>query len=178
MATTTGSTSRMVPFSGEGSTIASEMDYIELSGTVAVGDVLTIDAGVDGALEDNTEPPVAVGSTPAGVVGVAMEAGVDGDVIQYAPAYPGRTFEANIINNVTDIAAPTTNALLQNMYGIGESADGFACLDTNSAVEVTMPRGWGRQMLTPYEGRRWSPPSVINPRILFVFASSVFVLSA
>ncbi len=183
MATTANSTTPMVPVSGVGSSLASEMGEVELGGTVAVGDVLVI-TGAAGAVEDNDQPVVAVGSTPVGIWGVAMEAGVDGDIAQYAPAYPGRKFEANIINGSSDVAIPTTNVLLLNNLGIEESADGFACLDQGSSIEVTMPMGWGRQTSGTPAGHQWirtAPPHAglpINPRVLFVFASSVFCLSA
>ena len=178
MATTALTTTPMVPVGGEGSTIAASMQRCELGGTVAVGDVLVIDGGA-GAVEDNSGPVVAIGSTPVGIMGVAMEAGVDGGFINYAAAFPGRMFEANIVNNVTDTAIPTTSVLLQDTHGIIASADGFACLNSNSAIEVTMPMGWGRQTQPPFPGRQWDEfPGVTNPRVLFVFASSVFILSA
>lgn len=183
MATTPNTTTRMVPFGGEGSSLAAEMSEVELGGTVAIGDVLVMD-GAAGAVEDNTQPAVSLGSTNIGIMGVAMEAGVDGDIAQYAPAFPGRMFEANIINGASDVAVPTTNALMQVYQGIEVSADGFACIDQGSSVEVTHLMGWGRQTRGGPEGTRWIktvPPTgalPTNPRVLFVFASSVFALSA
>ncbi len=177
MATTAGTNTPLVPVGGEGTTIGGETDEIELGGTVAIGDILDI-VGAGGAVNNSNVATVAVASTPTGVIGVAMQAGVDGDFIQYAPAYPGRKFEANIVNNVTDTAAQSDNTLLQDMHGTIESAQGFCCLDSASTAEVAIPMGWGRQTQAPMEGRRMPWPSVTNPRVIFIFGCSVFAVSA
>lgn len=192
MATTVGTTTRMVPLGLSSSEMASEPDHVVIHGTVAVGDVLLLSTAATGAnggpiVEDNSDPVVAIGGVPTaqtGILGVALKAGVAADVIEYAPAYPGRQFEANLINEATDLAAPTDNTLLLKMYGIVESADGFACINQNSAAaakaEVTFVKGWGRQTRGTGPAGRYLVAKGLptNPRVIFVFNSSVWALSA
>lgn len=176
---TPNTTNPMSGLGGPGGMQAGDVDKIEMGGTIAPGDVLVGQTGSE-PIEGNSDPSTSAGSTNLGVIGVAKEAGVNGDIIDYWPAFPSNRFEANLISAGADLAVQTDNSVLFQTYAIAESApDTFAVLDLSAGVnELAFARGWGRQTRGNQAGRYLSAqPDVINPRVIFSFSSSLWCLS-
>lgn len=186
MAITARTTRPVAPHGGFGGSAAGPILRLETEAAVQVGDIL-VGGDASGLLnEDNGAPPVAAGATSVGVVGVAGETQAAAGELSVYPAFPHIAFEANMSDVGDDYilsATPATaKADLNRHYGFEEPTGdaGYATLDHDqTAALIAYVVGWGRQGNAGYEGKFNMPPGgVVNPRVVFFFASSNWVLSA
>lgn len=174
MATTAGTTSRLVALGGMSGTGAVQtLGMTAEDSAIAEGDVLVFASeDVD---EDNSDPGIGL------VVGVALNASAAAkDVILVAMALPGQFFEANSVDEVTDQVGVAAEDIGVH-GGIVESTDGFACFNLAEATNlVAMTVGYGRQTNVTQDSSPLATAGVgvTNPRVIFGFSSGVFFIDS
>lgn len=178
MALTANTIRAMAPWGGQGGTQAGAvLEFPATDGAIAKGDVLIFASGkVD---EDNSAPLAQVSV----MVGVALEgSSAANDLVRVAIATSGRIFEANF---VAGTATDETGVFADNIgvsHGIVESsasAAGFAVIDQNNttaAQKLAYTLFYARQQNTTQDADQVSSGvGVTNPRVAFVFTSSIFM---
>lgn len=171
MATTLLSTQPMKAVGGISQGTVRIMHFPAGATAFAAGDVVVLTSGL--LVPDNSTPP-AVGT----IVGVALGSRVaTNDMIPVALAMPGQLFEANIVDDVTDEVGVFADNIGKN-YGIIESADGHACIDLSETAAGLAPVRTLRYAKQANATQDTHPQTggvgVTNPRVQFVFISSVF----
>lgn len=171
MAITAGTTFPCAPHGGMGGVAAGAVLVGIAASGVVKGDILINASGV--LTEDNGAP------AESAILGVALEDYSSATAeLTYAPAYPGKLFEANLINGTSDYTGVFASDIF-DAVGFAESDAGHACLDQAAGAVATIV-AYGRQVLdadgahTYPTGWMTSGVGVSNPRCIFVFNSSAF----